>query len=60
MHKYMKIVTWQQAVREGLKRVAQATARITRLECMEGHVRAADVRHAKYFSCENFDLSTNG
>jgi sulfopropanediol 3-dehydrogenase len=56
----MKIVTWQQAVREDLKRVAQATTRITRLECMEGHVRAADVRHAKYFSCENFDLSTNG
>ena len=30
VHKYMKIVTWQQATREGSKRVAQATARISR------------------------------
>ncbi|MGB1853124.1 MAG: histidinol dehydrogenase, partial [Paracoccaceae bacterium] len=36
VHKYMKIVTWQQATREGSKRVAQATARISRLEGMEG------------------------
>ena len=59
-HKYMKIVTWQQATREGSKRVAQATARISRLEGMEGHARAADVRLAKYFPGENFDLSANG
>ena len=60
VHKYMKIVTWQQATREGSKRVAQATARISRLEGMEGHARAADVRLAKYFPGENFDLSSNG
>ncbi len=60
VHKYMKIVTWQQATREGSKRVAQATARISRLEGMEGHARAADVRLAKYFPGENFDLSANG
>ena len=60
MHKYMKIVTWKQAVCEGSKRVAQATARISRLEGMEGHARAADVRLAKYFPGENFDLSANG
>ena len=60
VHKYMKIVTWQQATREGSKRVAQATARISRLEGMEGHARAADVRLAKYFPRENFDLSANG
>jgi sulfopropanediol 3-dehydrogenase len=57
VHKYMKIVTWQQATREGSKRVAEATARISRLEGMEGHARAADVRLAKYFPGENFDLS---
>jgi len=57
VHKYMKIVTWQQATREGSKRVAEATARISRLEGMEGHARAADVRVAKYFPGENFDLS---
>jgi len=57
VHKYMKLVTWQRATREGSKRVAEATARISRLEGMEGHARAADVRLAKYFPGENFDLS---
>ena len=59
VHKYMKIVTWQQATRDGSKRVAEATARISRLEGMEGHARAADVRLAKYFPGENFDLSAD-
>ncbi|MCO4847518.1 MAG: histidinol dehydrogenase [Yoonia sp.] len=57
VHKYMKIVTWQRATRDGSKRVGVATARISRLEGMEGHARAADVRLAKYFPGENFDLS---
>ena len=35
VHKYMKIVTWQRATREGSKPVAIATARISRLEGME-------------------------
>jgi sulfopropanediol 3-dehydrogenase len=56
VHKFMKIVTWQQSSREGSKRVAEATARISRLEGMEGHARAADVRLAKYFPDEKFDL----
>ncbi|MEM7547456.1 MAG: histidinol dehydrogenase [Pseudomonadota bacterium] len=57
VHKYMKIVTWQQATRDGSKPVAEATARISRLEGMEGHARAADARLYKYFPGENFDLS---
>lgn len=57
VHKYMKIVTWQRATQEGSKPVALATARISRLEGMEGHARSADVRLAKYFPTENFDLS---
>ncbi|MGJ8617749.1 MAG: histidinol dehydrogenase [Sulfitobacter sp.] len=57
VHKYMKIVTWQRSTREGSKRVAEATARISRLEGMEGHARAADVRLAKYFPDETFDLT---
>ncbi len=56
VHKYMKIVTWQRATREGAKDVAIATARISRLEGMEGHARAADVRLAKYFPESEFDL----
>ncbi|MEP1443346.1 MAG: histidinol dehydrogenase [Hyphomicrobiales bacterium] len=57
VHKYMKIVTWQRTTQEASKEVAIATARISRLEGMEGHARAADVRLAKYFPDENFDLS---
>ncbi|MEQ3710597.1 MAG: histidinol dehydrogenase [Tateyamaria sp.] len=60
VHKYMKIVTWQRATRDGAKQVAEATARISRLEGMEGHARAADVRLAKYFPDEEFDLTANG
>ncbi|MEO0427234.1 MAG: histidinol dehydrogenase [Pseudomonadota bacterium] len=59
VHKFMKIVTWQRATREGAKAVAEATARISRLEGMEGHARAADVRLAKYFPGENFDLTAD-
>ncbi|MEP1766338.1 MAG: histidinol dehydrogenase [Sulfitobacter sp.] len=60
VHKYMKIVTWQRATRDGSKAVAEATARISRLEGMEGHARSADVRLAKYFPHETFDLTSNG
>ena len=56
VHKYMKIVTWQRATREGAKPVAEATARIARLEGMEGHARTADIRLHKYFPDEEFDL----
>ena len=59
VHKYMKIVTWQRATRDGSKPVAIATARIARLEGMEGHARAADVRLAKYFPDETFDLTAD-
>ncbi|MBD0864219.1 MAG: histidinol dehydrogenase [Rhodobacteraceae bacterium] len=59
VHKYMKIVTWQRTTREGSKPVAEATARISRLEGMEGHARAADMRLAKYFPEEKFDLSAH-
>ena len=60
VHKFMKIVTWQRATREGAKQVAIATARISRLEGMEGHALAADVRLEKYFPDEDFDLSAEG
>ncbi len=60
VHKYMKIVTWQRSTREGAKPIAEATARISRLEGMEGHARTADIRLHKYFPDEVFDLSANG
>jgi len=59
VHKFMKIVTWQRATRDGAKPVAEATARISRLEGMEGHARSADVRLAKYFPSETFELSAD-
>ena len=57
VHKYMKIVTWQRSTRDGAKPIAEATARIARLEGMEGHARSADIRLAKFFPDEVFDLS---
>ncbi len=57
VHKYMKLVTWQKVTREGAKAVAEATARISRLEGMEGHARTADIRLEKYFPGESFDLT---
>ncbi len=59
VHKYMKIVTWQKSTRAGSKPVAEATARISRLEGMEGHARTADARLRKYFPEESFDLAGN-
>lgn len=60
VHKYMKTVTWQRATREGARPVAEATARISRLEGMEGHARTADIRLEKYFPNEDFDLTATG
>ena len=57
VHKYMKLVTWQRSTREAAKPIALATARISRLEGMEGHARTADIRLEKYFSGETFDLT---
>ena len=59
VHKYMKLVTWQRATRDGAKPIAEATARISRLEGMEGHARTADIRLEKYFPDETFELSAS-
>ncbi len=56
VHKFLKLVTWQRATREGMKPVAEATARISRMEGMEGHARTADIRLKKYFPDERFSL----
>ena len=57
VHKFMKLVTWQRATCDGWKPIAEATARISRLEGMEAHARTADIRLAKYFPGQNFDLT---
>ena len=56
VHKFLKTVTWQRATREAARPLAEATARISRLEGMEGHARSADIRLARFFPGEHFDL----
>lgn len=55
--KFLKAVTWQRLTREANREVGPICARISRAEGMEGHARAADVRLAKWFPDEAFDLS---
>ena len=47
--KFLKTVTWQRMDRGASQTIAGATARISRLEGMEGHARTADIRLAKWF-----------
>ncbi len=54
--KYMTTATWQRMTREANRDIAPATARISRLEGLEGHARTADVRLEKCFPGVNFDL----
>ncbi|WP_106419604.1 histidinol dehydrogenase [Salinicola tamaricis] len=54
--KFLKIVTYQRQSREATRSVAAATARLSRCEGMEGHARSGDVRLAKYYPDEQFDL----
>ena len=60
VHKFIKIVTTQSASKEANRDVAAITARISRLEGMEAHARTGDIRLAKYFPGESFDLQGNG
>ena len=56
--KFIKTVTWQRLDRAASRTVGQVAARISRLEGMEGHARTGDVRLAKFFPDERFDLGT--
>src|SRR5262249_17549415 len=55
--KFLKTVTWQRMTREANRKIATVAARISRLEGMEAHARTSDIRLAKWFPGENFDLS---
>ena len=56
VHKFLRPLTWQQATREGAKRLSEITARISRLEGMEAHARTADLRLAKWYPGHNLPL----
>ncbi len=55
--KFLKTVTWQRMTREANRKIATVAARISRLEGMEAHARTSEIRLAKWFPGENFDLS---
>jgi sulfopropanediol 3-dehydrogenase len=52
--KFIKTVTYQEVSRSANRRIGAVASRISRLEGMEGHARAADVRLRKYFPDEDF------
>jgi len=57
VHKFIKVVTTQRMTKEANREVAAVTARVSRMEGMEAHARTGDVRLAKYFPDETFQLS---
>lgn len=54
--KFVKVLTYQRMTRGASRGVAQVASRISRLEGMEGHAMTGDVRLAKYFPDESFQL----
>jgi sulfopropanediol 3-dehydrogenase len=56
--KFLKVLTYQRMTRAGARAVAPVAGRISRLEGMEAHARTADIRLAKYFPAEKFELGS--
>lgn len=57
--KFLKKLTYQRMDREAQRDVGVRSARISRIEGMEGHALAGDARLAKYFPDEKFDILSN-
>ena len=57
--KFIKTVTYQKMNEEANRSVGSVTARISRLEGMEGHALTGDDRLYKYFPDEEFELGRN-
>ena len=58
--KFVKVLTYQRMTQGAVHSIAPVASRISRLEGMEGHAMTGDVRLAKYFPDETFDLSVKG
>jgi len=56
VHKFMKVLTYQELNEEANKRFSAVASRISRIEGMEGHARACDWRLRKYFPDESWDF----
>jgi sulfopropanediol 3-dehydrogenase len=54
--KFIKVVTYQKMTRAASRKIGEVASRISRLEGMEGHARAADIRLRKYFPDEKYDF----
>ncbi len=54
--KFIKVVTYQKMTQAASRKIGAVASRISRLEGMEGHARAADIRLRKYFTDEKFDF----
>ncbi len=57
--KFLKTLTWQRMTRDANREIGPVAARISRLEGMEGHARAADERLARWFPGEEFDVGAS-
>ena len=58
--KFVTVLTYQRMTQGAVHSIAQVASRISRLEGMEGHAMTGDIRLAKYFPDETFDLSVKG
>jgi sulfopropanediol 3-dehydrogenase len=58
--KFIKTVTYQRMTREANRQVGLVAARLSRIEGMEGHALAGDVRLKKYFPTEEFATTDVG
>ena len=56
VHKFVKTLTWQRMTREASRDIGLVSARISRIEGMEGHARTSDDRMVKYYPGQAFDL----
>jgi sulfopropanediol 3-dehydrogenase len=54
--KFIKTLTYQRLTTEANRKIGAVASRISRIEGMEGHARAADIRLRKYFPNEAFDF----
>ena len=54
--KFIKVLTWQQLAREATQEIAAATSRISRVEGMEAHARAADLRLTSFYPATKYDF----
>ena len=59
VHKFVKVLTTQRCTKDANRDISAVTARISRLEGMEGHARAATIRLEKYFPDEKFECGSS-